>query len=107
MASVQTLIIAILLKELVQGGALRVRRCELQLKAQRGKELRDFRKAKFRSATVFERIEGGTTDPRLLRKRSLGKLQGLAPPGDALAYRSEVEHMPNILGLAPNIDSIA
>src|ERR1700688_1807541 len=44
-ASVQTLIIAILAEEFIQGGALRARRLQLQLKADRGEHFGEFREA--------------------------------------------------------------
>jgi hypothetical protein len=64
-ASVQTLIIAILLHQFVEGGALRACRLELQLKPERGKQLVSFGKAQLAGASVFKRVERARLTPAL------------------------------------------
>src|SRR2546430_4121425 len=82
----------------VQGGAARVGRLDLQLKPESGKQFGEFREAQFASASVFKCLKRGAADARFMRECSLAKLEFLSALGDLLPYRSQVQHLPSILG---------
>jgi len=85
-ASVQTLIIAILLQEFVQCGPVRSRGLQLQLKAERGKQLGEFCESQLSGTTVFEGIERSPTYAGLACELGLGKLKLLATLGYLSPY---------------------
>jgi hypothetical protein len=80
------LIIAILLQEFVQGGPVRARVLEFQLKTESGKQLGELCEAQLSGTSVFERIESSPTDAGLARERGLAQLELLAALGDMGAY---------------------
>jgi hypothetical protein len=66
------LIIAILLHQFVEGGAVRSRSLELQRKPKRGKQFGELCKTQLPSSCVFQGVERGATDTRLARERGFG-----------------------------------
>jgi hypothetical protein len=80
------LIIAILLQEFVQSGPVRARGLKVQLKAEHGKQLGEFREAQLSGTSVFERFERSPADAGLASERDLAKLELLAALGDLGAY---------------------
>jgi hypothetical protein len=80
------LIIAILLLEFIQSGPVRTRGLQLQLKAERGKEIGDFCEAQLSGTSVFERVERCPTYAGLARERGLAQLELLAVLGYLCPY---------------------
>jgi hypothetical protein len=80
------------LHQFVEGGALRARSLEFQLKPKRAKQLGDFGKAQFPGASVFQRVERSPADAGLARKRSLAEFERFAPLGDLAADGDQVKH---------------
>jgi len=74
------------LLEFVQSGPVRARSLELQLKAERGKQLAEFSEAQFAGTSVFEGVERSPTDAGLARERGLAKLELLAMLGYLAPY---------------------
>jgi len=87
------LIITILLQEFVQSGPVRARGLQLQLKAERGKQLDEFSEAQLAGASVFEGIERSPTYAGFARERGLAKLELLAMLGYLDPYRDQVKHI--------------
>jgi hypothetical protein len=79
------LIIAVLLQEFVQGGAVRACRLQLQLKSNRREEFGKFGEAQLPGATVLKGVQGRAADARPPGENCLAKLEQLPALGNLFA----------------------
>lgn len=84
-ASVQALIISLLVHEFFERRSPCARLLQFQLKSERRENIGNLGIAEFAQATVLQRVECGESDPGFLGEGELGQTQRFALHGDLLA----------------------